>query len=315
MVQPRCHLLESLPLEIRLQIWINVLTSNTGIILVRRGARHHIGYEVTCADPFSTRTDAERATLKTLGYRIGDSIKLSFYRTCKQIYNETKGLLWKHNEYMYGFLSDEQIPEDPSIRAQLMYVRLVVDLNRWGAISSTPMSGLARMAKSGKIKTVTLQVARVFSHFVNLDQSLLSKRDHYHRQFCFDIRGRRRNLFQIWLEAFRKAREVLGDAKRRIEIVTGWNENSLAQLDVVRSRDVNETLLKFLKAMHESFGGEFWQDGVLCYKDGIEISRPFALPLDVERQIHKVLIDGLWQCGQSAYLNYEFFFQYAQVFL
>lgn len=36
-------------------------------------------------------------------------------------------------------------------------------------------------------------------------------------------------------------------------------------------------MLDDLKDMLDAFGGEFWQDGTLCFKHGMDVSQPFKL--------------------------------------
>jgi hypothetical protein len=85
-------------------------------------------------------------------------------------------------------------------------------------------------------------------------------------------------LFET-LEKLRAAGEVLpAQLKRRIVFETDWDV-----LPLIAKRHWMKLREKFhpqdvIKTIHDVFGGEFWMDGKLCYKDHVEIERVFDIP-------------------------------------
>jgi hypothetical protein len=69
--------------------------------------------------------------------------------------------------------------------------------------------------------------------------------------------------------------------KRRIVLNTDWNDLSMPAKRAWLERRKEFYPQNLIQEIHERFGGEFWMDGKLCFKDHIEVENVFDVPPDV----------------------------------
>ncbi|KAE9365334.1 hypothetical protein N431DRAFT_430843 [Stipitochalara longipes BDJ] len=262
-----CKLLDYLPREIRAQIYAYVLAP-TGHITPKRSP-----------------TGATLCSVPPL-FPNGE-INLSLLQTCRQIYQESKDVLWKDNILCFLprrsiFDPKEDVAFVHSDCAFARYVRIVElrftpshfdlakvitfiqPLGSWGTGSLREVrfkiSGMGTMTMFGESVSMIWQRA-------------MRRRRYPHLKFGgFNPTS----LFGIFALAGNEEHGHLRHLRRRLDIELGIRLSSPKArrewFSVHKPEDCEETL----QELHRSLGGDLCMDGVLCYKDGLRLRETFA---------------------------------------
>jgi hypothetical protein len=255
----------SLPREVRDQIYIYALSSPTGYLhaAVRTQDLKHFALL-----PFELPNIIHPGR-----------IRLSLLQTCKQVYQEAKDIVYEQNTLIvlnpYQLLRQyRELDTDLSHRVRNIW--LGVDLAHRVSLKDTAraLEVLSRWAEQARnLRTVTLNVISKKEDMHELmDLRLFGEPDTTH------TRGGFRDLFKEYLTVLRnswgKYDEQWAGVKRKLELYIGHlNERSLGQPG------------EMVKELHDSFGGELYIDGRLCYKDGTEVLQPFKRDFRGEWQV------------------------------
>lgn len=230
------------------------------------------------------------------------SIFLDLTRTCKQIYEETKGLFYKRNSLILW---------SPS--AVILYYSLhqkrYLDLiqNMWLRIDITrrldglpkALACLSQTAKSGMLKTLTINLA---GDAVELDDMLNSHLDNEQWSIIYGTTSAHAyvSLFQQFLEIIKRgfAGVEWGNVQRKVHITAESTDRVL----------IEHKPNTMVYQLHEAFGGELWVADRLCYKNGEELVRPFAWNVysTVDFVFHRegdISYWGLWGENGIRYCN------------
>jgi hypothetical protein len=277
------HILKSLPREVRDKIWINVLESSTGYIMLRRNNLEH-REEFRIFPVFEVYSPSS----KEVSILVCGIIRLSFLRTCKQIYEETKGMFWRHNTLV--LMPGEYILGSKTLDFnQIMHVRFDVELRElWERSDLKRTEKTLRMfgvwARDGNLRTISLNPTPGLMNILGVvDLRRFGEPHILPHNGSLNANGGKK-VFKEYLAIFRKAsgeKGYLAELDRRVVINTGWQHfTPEGQVSAIRSGNPIsdfQGLLDTLKDLHDAFGGELWQDGTLCHKDHTEIARPFNL--------------------------------------
>lgn len=234
-------------------------------------------------------------------------ISFSILKTCKQIYSETGGLLWKLNTMLFppGDYLDMWSNSENKLRIlnQAVHVQLDIDFLDGDEVQRL-MEGFECLGNLGNLgnrnlRMVTVSAARGFLNVLNLG-GLRDNPSDYPRHVNDDFPN---GTFPAFLDVLREARVEMEELhlERRILIETGWHGLSAdSQVYCTRSTPSDflscrrklsslglRPALDALRDLHDAFGGELWQDGTLCYKNGVEVSQPFKLQPGVEEECNK----------------------------
>jgi hypothetical protein len=253
-----------LPLELRTQIYSYLFTTpKSRIELVKTSSRgvSHLG---------------TRHKILPLNEDGGEEIRLSFLRTCKQIYAETKHLLWQHNTlHLESILYPvREGIIDPVVmtgfKHHVQSVQLDIDLIFDKSLSGRLIFGhnlsmLATWATEGHLSSITLTA-----------RSMMGSNNLTHRQLeRILIHRRHPNHGLIYrdylkdLELGTSIRSSLSTIKRRLVIDTGAPMLEAATWrprQPIRSRCGNP--MDMLSEVATAWGGRLEVNGVLAYEDG-----------------------------------------------
>jgi len=296
MAQPLAFL-QILPSEIRNHIFRYVVGSPSGIITLSKVSyrRSPVRYKICTAD-------AENAEV----------ISLAFLRSCKQIYEESKDLLWKWNTLDIEELKHQHTREGNSIAG--LYESLT------SKVQNLQMDAdfiCRQEAVANQELHAGLEVTRNFrelSKWKNLKQLTVVLRDKFdkkdpvnfsHDKFkrLLEMRNEGEKLgaepileateFQLlyklcllsFVRAFRSYQTSpvvvptplsLAHIKRNLVINTGETiiEKGLPMRFIKPDEGDPNTMLREL---HTAFGGSLWFDGKLLYEKGIKLGEAFTL--------------------------------------
>jgi hypothetical protein len=271
------------PREIRDQIYLSVLAP-TGYMYL---SPTHL------FDPQS-RFKARPCTAD--GAWTGVELKLSLLRTCKQVFNETKALLFKHNTIIVSdsatYFKFTRFPF-----SRLQQVQICVNFDSWGFLRD---------------------YFDLFGTLLSIEHPMirLSRSTHWSYLFAQDLRSiilRPEANFQRFMEGIKKEFEdgglwplilsstvtlQLSCLVRRLVDATQWTYVGKAK----RSIDLNISLAPFLphtalptekeieclqklekvvRDMHTAFGGTLYNTGELNYRDGECLRKVF----DIEKLV------------------------------
>ncbi|KAH8661453.1 hypothetical protein BGZ60DRAFT_413215 [Tricladium varicosporioides] len=267
-------ILQRIPLEIRIHIYNHVLESPTGAILLSRGTfpptppeRRQRQYAKRKARPtfvvrpIVTTTHELHRVLR---------IELGLFRTCKQIHNESKHILWRrnilrlHSVTFLDFINWN--PAVGSVSQNLRHVEIDVGCGRIGVpdLRNTriALQKIAEWSRNGSVKSLAIIFAhtrdQIYSTFFYMCRVASATRQ------CFD------QLLGT-LKWFKKACSPQLSRQIRIDRISGRDSNRNRWL--LRNRHLNMKVVA--SSLHEHFGGELWADGILCYKNGVEICDRF----------------------------------------
>jgi hypothetical protein len=269
------HFLRDFPREIRDQIYIHVLRSSTGYITLSTGK------DIYGDTRFKIRPyDGTKTTSAYNGVK--DSIvALSLLQTCKQIHEETKDVLWAQNEFVadgpLNLLSvHDGLPR--SLRLQIERVNLNVDFTDRRAVKWTAQAlrSSGEWSREGSLKRVTLTVlCQTWERGAYAVEKLIKV-----RQYGVPMDRSRENviprdrlmLFQEYIAVLKEAggqAGYLSHLERIIVFDAEWRPDRPSHRRLVIGFRNPRCLIE---DMHGAFGGEFWMDGLLCFKDHVEIS-------------------------------------------
>ncbi|KUJ14653.1 uncharacterized protein LY89DRAFT_686341 [Mollisia scopiformis] len=276
-------LLNSLPREIRDQILLYVLASPTGYISLIEADTddwpwRHLKEPLNIVPTSSEGTIFYDAT-----------IKLSVLRVCKQIYHESKHVLWKHNVLRL------QRPEDLAtftiwdslshqLSCQLRSIELQFDLFVPRKFFSTKkaLQTMVEWSRTGALKNFTL----VFTKRVN--------RRTGHDESFQEVLGRWRGL-PVWgatpppsisdCEKYMAMLRTLGSidkgfapgVRKKLILDTGLSTRSPLEKLMWLRRWTPLHPNWFAEELNHAVGGDLYMDGILCYKDGVKFEDVFDM--------------------------------------
>lgn len=259
--------LDDLPREIRAQIYAYVLAP-TGRISIKR-------------------TPTRTTLLPYPSLFPNAEISLSLLQTCRQIYEESKEVLW--NDNILCFLWRRSI-WDPKEDAALVHSDSHLSRHvRTVELRFTPSPfDLAKVVtflqplgewESGDLREVRFTISgmgtmTMFGELVSVIwRRALRRRTRPNVELPnFDSS----TLFHILGLAGNEEKGYLRHVRRRLNIELGIrlssNKARRDWFEVHRPADCEETL----KELHQCLGGELYMDGVLCYKDGVRLRETFV---------------------------------------
>jgi len=269
------HVLD-LPREIRDQIYVLAFSSSTGYIC------HSLTYD---SDPPIRRLIGFRPPSSACW---SDNVSIPLLQTCRQIYGEAQGLVFKHNIWVGGRVEHFAL-RFPKIqpllghRIQHLWVEIDLTYRRGLEYAAKSLQMLRTLAEqNAQLRSITLRIATgkyEMMRLINLDQ--------YGEPVWLDSGQLNPHVGERLLEEYVT---VFLDAcgQRSWPGVQRKLEFEVDRLDERCSHDPGG----FVKKLHNAFGGELWfrhqkigqssEAGGnafcdrLCYKDGEEISKPFA---------------------------------------
>lgn len=269
------HFLEDFPREIRDPIYFHVLVSPTGFVnLVDRG---------------DVNNDPIPGLLQIVPYAKDESlfklreqpINLSLLRTCKQIHDEAKNVFWEHNGihlFNPGQLVDNFIRElDVSLSLKIRRIEIDVDVLDGTDLKqiSEALKTLGRWSREGKLEEVTLflVVRNPKQDLARVVESLLNMR--------YYGRARNRLMYEEYLAVLKEAggdAGYLAKVTRRIVFNAYWRTGRPGPVWSIDQRGHNmngfesKNPMPIVKDMHNAFGGEFWVDDLMVFKDHVEVN-------------------------------------------
>jgi hypothetical protein len=160
--------LDLLPPELRNKIWHYVLSSPSGTVSLRRNSYYQPGrihYKIVeCGSDFSERPPEE--------------FRLSFLRTCRQIYTECKDMFWDLNALDLEALLHESgrpglLPDISPVGYQVRAVELDINFLARTMVRGDPrlepklalgkvLRGLAQWSYQGRLESITLNARNKF---------------------------------------------------------------------------------------------------------------------------------------------------------
>ncbi|KAN0089389.1 hypothetical protein V8E51_019649 [Hyaloscypha variabilis] len=269
-----CKLLDDLPREIRAEIYSYVLAP-TGRITPKRSA-----------------TGATLCSVPPL-FPNGE-INLNLLQTCRQIYQESKDVLWKDN--ILCFLPRRSI-SDPKEDVVFLYndspfarhartVEIRFSPSDFDLAKVVTFVQPLGVSDPGELREVRFKISgmgtmTMFGESVSMIwQRAMRRRRYPHLKFGgFNPMS----LFGILALAGNEENGHLRHLRRRLDIELGIrlssNKARRSWFSVHKPEDCEETLQEF----HRALGGDLYMDGVLCYRDGLRLRETFAA-LEAESQ-------------------------------
>lgn len=215
----------------------------------------------------------------------GEEIRLSFLRTCKQIYAETKHLLWQHNTlHLESILhpAREGIIEPiivTGFKHHVQSVHLDIDLLFDKTISGRLIFGhnlsiLANWVTEGHLSSITLAA-----------RSMMGSNHLTHRQLEKILSHRRHPIHGLTYHEYLKELQLgtcvhtsLSTIKRRLVIDTGTpnlRATTWCPRQPIRSRCGNP--MDMLREVANAWGGRLEVNGLLAYEDGKPVDEDIFL--------------------------------------
>lgn len=186
---------------------------------------------------------------------------LSLLRTCRQIRRECKDIIWLHNGLRLR--ESSQLSErlcsllNSRTASKIQHVKIYLTLLDRDELEwiRTALKALVSWSHHGSLKTVTLCAARERPRSV----------EEFHEELQLMVLGDSVDG--------RLYREV--PTWTRLTIYTGWPPFAHwgKQMWLRAMLQDPSTTRELLEEMHEGFRGEFWVNGVLCFKDRQPIRR------------------------------------------
>lgn len=192
------------------------------------------------------------------------NMNFALFSTCKQIYRETKDLLWKRNTLVLD-LEQASKYRFPSPFEQVVNLELDITFGVDGRIATSrfwsTLPKLELLLKAGSLSTLTLKMRGV--------------------QFIQDYPAYFGDLGELgaWRDVLSNANLRLGFLQKKMIIDTVCNscEPQSREYEATLGMSAEQDVLAIIRNLHGCFGGQLWQDGRLCYEDGREISPLFKL--------------------------------------
>jgi hypothetical protein len=255
--------LENFPREIRDKIYTEVLAYPSGSVSLFPWIYDPpiLRYKTLPYDPYQNLITGEEGL-----------IDLSLLRTCKQIHRECKDIIWEHNglrvrEQSKLFSKFQRYSTFKKIRC-IRHVRIYLEILDWDELEwmSKSLKALVILTQEGSLESIQLIATRDKRRCPTEFEDLSNLRKHGE------------NMDGRWY----RAASISGYRslpRGTFAINTGWprfshwgKQNWLREmlLDPVQPN-------RLLKEMHDTFGGELYVDGLLCYKDHTEVVETFKL--------------------------------------
>ncbi|RDW91247.1 hypothetical protein BP5796_02412 [Coleophoma crateriformis] len=269
------HFLEDLPREIRDKIYAYVLASPSGCITLARGKYKQ---------KHSYRIQPHYPTSGTTHCHPDNAIGLQLLKTCKQIYEESRDILWQLNTY--GIDTSWDLA-DFSMCPPLLVGQSIRSLE-FGIHYPTG----SEFAKGLKVQ----RMEKIFERFGEWSEhgSLAAVRLHLVQDFdkvmllgrISPINSSIVRSHRFFLAALTTARTVsLRNVHRDLALKSSWPrltaEQRMLWTKVQNAKEDNPhwvfTPNRFLRDVHSAWGGELWLDGELCARNGRTIRKPFWL--------------------------------------
>ena len=279
------HLLRDIPREVRDQIYACVLASGFGCVSIRPAKIFSWGWSD------GARVDIVPVDPKTYEKLTDEpAIRLNLLRTCSQIHLEARNILWRHNSlalaqastlYSHSRLSDPRF----SYRIESVHLRMDLLKRRFPPESiDSALKILGKWAREGSLRSLTLTLlpANESDRGMAALNSLLEFRrlggPIQPNPLTSDI------VYFEYLAILKEARSYLPEhLRRKIVFHTNWDALLVFQKrEWVKIRGGLCPQL-VIKEIHDNFGGEFWMDGKLCFKDHVEVERVFVVPPEGEK--------------------------------
>ncbi|KAE9376091.1 hypothetical protein N431DRAFT_556340 [Stipitochalara longipes BDJ] len=295
--------LQVLPLEIRSKIYKEVLSSQNGIICLKR-----------------TSDDGPQYSIKVWGLGGVQELRLSFLRTCREIYEECKDKLWTWNTLnLEPLLYDGVQPFHTEVLSALPrtitanvrsvifdFNMLIKDVVLWSMHESGLPSGfqleatlgvLRKWTEFGKLEGITLLLKAdlddeqglfthdLFADLLDLRQIDMGGDPVIHSQN--QISNVSRNLYRAYLDILQRAGGqdgYLQHLKRKMILRTGPYE---IDKDGAICRSVPEALGdpdEMLRELNQAWGGSLEMNGISCYEDKQIVQRIFERGSGPERE-------------------------------
>ena len=263
----------SLPLELRTQIWSYLFTTpkdRIELVEIKHGGALDAGVAHKILPP---QGDG------------GEEIRLSFLRICKQMYAETKDLLWQYNTLRLESVL-QPVREgiiDSTIVARFQHhvrsVQLDIDLlfdKTWAdrQVFGHNLSILASWATEGRLQSITLAA-----------RSMNGSNRLTHRQLELVLSHRRRRIHELIYRDYLKElgagtckSNPLSTIKRRLVIDTGtpnFEATTWRPRQLIRSRCGNP--MDMLRELADAWGGRLEVNGLLAFEDGNPVEKDIFL--------------------------------------
>ena len=231
-------------------IYRNALLSSTGLVIYQRNQhsiREHNGPDLkfklyAASPPHSQHYDPLPQ----------EPINIALLQTCSDIYNETKNLLWAYNVLIFSPADLPGLGQQLRVQHVLLQYRLDEDDRRGPSPLHRTLDVLGRWAQQGSLKSITLRTREPLRHPYDNQQFL-------------------EGIISGHLARWRASTSVGGPLHNifRMVIFTGINLLALSNgcRPIVKLEEIQ-------KEVHAAMGGEIWTEGVLTWKDGVQISSP-----------------------------------------
>lgn len=213
------------------------------------------------------------------------NLNLSLLQTCRQIYEEAKDLVWEQNTYTFldyeyseaikgrlgqrvrhvwtrsGFEIIRGYNQPPSIDVQLLSDTL--DLFRQWAVREGQLETVTVVAAEGKFPLMDL-LTMASDMPLLLEESLAVLRDDCNKWEAIQPVTKK----DVHPQAQEQPTSTKHFVTRRLKLDIELDNN-------IDKRDLPPHTLQVLEALHKAYGGEFWINKRLCFKDGEMVSVPF----------------------------------------
>ncbi|KAE9368041.1 hypothetical protein N431DRAFT_429278 [Stipitochalara longipes BDJ] len=227
----------------------------------------------------------------------GDQIRLSFLRTCKQIYAETKYLLWAHNTlYLSSILHPAREGTighliAPAITAHVQSVELDIDLIFEKTFAGRLTFGhnlniLNSWARDGRLSSITLTAKSIMggTHLTHRQlEKILNHRVHPVHSLTY-------HEYLKELQLSINAHTALSTVNRRFVIDNG--PSTLAAPNW-RPRPIRGNPMDMLQEVASAWGGRLEVNGVLAFQDGQVLEDVFLEQMEPKQYFYKEEVD-LW---------------------
>ena len=259
-----------LPREIRDLIYDHVFETESTLVCLK-----------PALDPATAITTLRLCTYSPVGrHKI---IDLFLIEVCADINQECKDFLWSHKTLVIN-------PADPSIRSKyfksVRSVRLDLDLGcgTYPAWTRECFAYLEKWAEDGKFKKLDLSIVRCRESLYCVAEVREAKKIGW--VSCRNIRrdkvvGRWEEYLEI-LKEYGTNTEMpkLGRTVTRTSVDVGWNDITRSHQEQLLSLAGTGNVRGICMDVQAAFGGELWQDGTLCWKNGEQVNEVFQLKED-----------------------------------
>ncbi|KAF4635142.1 hypothetical protein G7Y89_g2970 [Cudoniella acicularis] len=228
-----------------------------------------------------------------------NEINISFLRTCKQIYEESKHILWQENTLRIKRNDPPYLAQWSGLIPQLTHHlrHLEVDLDETecthtGLPLGPSMDAFIDLVRGTNLKTVTLVLPHngpkslftmLCEWFWQEYMWLISLDDDWSDDDWLDDDG-----FKVCLGLYTDEAphiDMFPSRVDKIAIDTGMPRRLLKKKDYL-DRHLEFHPGRMARQLHKTFGGEVWMDGVLCFKDGIKCHEIFELTAAEQRGLN-----------------------------